>query len=617
MKKITLSIFVFFLFSVWVYAEEITTYEVNVSVEQSGELFIIENIAYDFEGVSKHGIFRDIPFTVKTNKRIKDIGLYDFDVKMNYRSIVWEQSTLDSKNAGKIIRLKIGDASSYVTQKQLYSISYRVKMGVLPSSYNEKNDAVRWNIIGTGWDVPIEDVKANFFLPPTLSQNHVSLSTYTGIYGEKGSKASTEWMGSQHIAVTVKQLHPHEGATLELAFPSGLLEQSGLENIEPTVMDWFLENWHWGALAGFLLYFRTMFKRYTGFEDKRSIAVQYEAPKGLSLLQSGLILDKFADNEDFSAAILELGYLGYLTIEHKDKRHNPVLKRTEKNADTLSLDQRYLLDNILFKDTNSFIMSESSEDKAQALLAGFSHINDNLYSWSVSDGYMSENPHCVRNSFLLKSVLGLLPVLGLMIYTLYTQLGAEALMLLIFPVVFGAVGLSIFFGQKAWSAKLFGLVFLGFGMMPLFVFFDKGISLQSLFLEPLGVFIILIVALYMLYKKIGKFTKKGAFASTHLLGLKTYISRVKEDEIKRRLAMDPLYLEKLLPYAVLFKESKHWLSFYDTLKIQTPHWYIGNVHNIDTFSSSVNSTATPPSSSSSGGGGFSGGGGGGGGGGSW
>jgi len=65
--------------------------------------------------------------------------------------------------------------------------------------------------------------------------------------------------------------------------------------------------------------------------------------------------------------------------------------------------------------------------------------------------------------------------------------------------------------------------------------------------------------------------------------------------------MDPLYPEKLLPYAILFNEADHWLSFYDVLNVDTPHWYVGNVHNMGTFSNSVNSSARPPSTSSSGG----------------
>lgn len=604
------------------FAEKITTYKIDVNVEQSGELAITESIEYDFEGQKKHGIYRDIPFIVKRNNIKKDLELYDFKVEMDNTVVDWEKSTLKSANAGKVIRLKIGNASTYVQGKRIYIITYRVKMGVLPASQNENDDAIRWNIIGTGWKIPIENIRANFFLPSSLIQNNIELSTYTGVYGEKSSKATYTWINPQQVEIIIKKLHPQEGATVELSYPAGILNQSGLGNVEASFIDWFLGNWHWGALFGFLYYFREMYKSHRGFVDNRSIATQYEPPKDLSLLQSGLILDKFADNEDFSAAMIELASLGYLTIEQKDKRYNPILIRTDKKDTNLTMDQKYLLNVTLFKKDKTFVMSESSKAKASILQDGFSDINKNLYTWSVADGYMSQNPQKERIRFLWKSFLWLLPVLALVIYTLLNRFGAESIFILMFPLMFGGVGISVMFGSKQWSGKIFGFVFILAGMMPLFVLKEMGLGFKELFLGPIGVFIILIVVLFITYKKLGRFTKKGAYASKHLLGLKEFISRVKEDEIKRRLEADPLYLDKLLPYAVLFKETDHWLNFYDTLNISTPHWYNGKISNMNNFSSSVNSTSTPPSQGSggsgfSGAGGFSGGGGGGGGGGSW
>ena len=74
------------------WAEKISAYEINVSIEQSGELSIVESIEYDFEGASKHGIFRDIPFTVKVNSIIKDLGLYNFSVQLDNGMAEWQQS---------------------------------------------------------------------------------------------------------------------------------------------------------------------------------------------------------------------------------------------------------------------------------------------------------------------------------------------------------------------------------------------------------------------------------------------------------------------------------------------------------------------------------------------
>ena len=182
MKKLLLALlFAGFGTSLW--AEKISAYEVNTTVEQSGELSIIETIQYDFGTLHKHGIFRDIPFTIKVNSVIKDLGLYNFSVQMDNGPVEWQKSTMNSEHAGKIIRLKIGSAVSTVSGVHTYKITYRVKKGVLPAAQNSEEDAIRWNIIGSGWVVPIENIKAHFFLPSSLSQQNIALSTYTGSYG--------------------------------------------------------------------------------------------------------------------------------------------------------------------------------------------------------------------------------------------------------------------------------------------------------------------------------------------------------------------------------------------------------------------------------------------------
>ncbi len=214
----------------------------------------------------------------------------------------------------------------------------------------KKNDAIRWNIIGSGWQVPITNIEANFYLPPSLTQHDIALSTYTGRYGAvKVLLQRIIWLISRQLQVKVARLNPYESATVELAYPADILDQNGLENVKATFIEWFLAHFHWAALVGFLLYFHEVYNKNTGFIDKRSIAVQYQPPKGLSVLESGLILDKFTDNEDFAAAVLELAHLGHLEIDHKEKKLDPIFIRKDSNTANLTMDQKYLLEQVLFK----------------------------------------------------------------------------------------------------------------------------------------------------------------------------------------------------------------------------------------------------------------------------
>lgn len=112
---------------------------------------------------------------------------------------------------------------------------------------------------------------------------------------------------------------------------------------------------------------------------------------------------------------------------------------------------------MFFKGKRSFTLSAGSSSEASALQEGFGHIN----TWSVGDGYMVENPQRVCKSFLWKSILWLLPVVGLVFYTLYITLGEEAIFIFIFPLIFESVGIGMMMSQKKWLAKLPGLFFLG------------------------------------------------------------------------------------------------------------------------------------------------------------
>jgi len=173
MKKLLLTLFL----ALWgssLNAERITQYDVNITVLGSGELQVTERILYDFEQNSRHGIFRDIPITVKGAGQPKDIGLREFYVQMDDDIAEWAQSTLKSSDAGEMIRLKIGSASVYITGQHLYTIGYIVAKGVLPSSEDSSQDAVRWNTIGTGWEVPIDHAKIDMYLPSPLNKSNVS-----------------------------------------------------------------------------------------------------------------------------------------------------------------------------------------------------------------------------------------------------------------------------------------------------------------------------------------------------------------------------------------------------------------------------------------------------------
>jgi uncharacterized membrane protein len=143
----------------------------------------------------------------------------------------------------------------------------------------------------------------------------------------------------------------------------------------------------------------------------------------------------------------------------------------------------------------------------------------------------------------------------------------------------------------------------------------------------LGMGLVLIVLIDRSVERLGHLTRQGVEAQRHLLGLREFVKRADKDRIRRLLAEDPQYLERMLPYAMVFGLSEHWLEQFSLYDVAPPTWQKSSL-SVSTLRHAVHSTSIVPSVSggsgsysgggySGGGGGYSGGGMGGGGGGTW
>lgn len=608
-------------------AEKIDSYQIDINIEQNGVLSVTETITYNFENSLKHGIFRDIPFLNNINSTRRDIGLHDFYVQMDGEQIEWKESEEYTAESGKVIRIKIGSNTKKISGAHTYTISYSIKSGIFPAQTDKLSDMIRWNIIGTGWKVPIKHIEANFYLPHILSRQDIALSTYTGKAGSIVSKATTQWLNDSHLQLKLAQLSPHEGATVEMIFPKGKLDQPMQNNF----LKWILQYWYWSIVIGALYYSIKVYKKYSGFVDRRAIAVQYYPPKRISVLESGFILNKAIKYKNFAAALIELAQCRYIKIIIDESTKKPILQRTEKSDNGLSPDQQFLLRYIFFNwGKRSFLFSKTSRFKAETLRNGFEEIKNDLNHWAEKEGLILANFEELKKRFYWKSIFYFVPMIFLIVIgIIYTRIPSQDL-LLSFSLICSVVGLFICCFTQAIPYKLLSMFLIAVSIFLPIEMREDFQLVRHVVIEPFIVIFISILILYITYRNIGGYTQKGASVRKHLLGLKEFIKRVKKDEIERRLEEDPLYLEKLLPYAILFGQTKHWLSFFHLMNIATPYWYHGNIDNLPDLSSDLDTISSIPSSSTSSNnsssdgwasdgsiGGFSGGGSGGGGGDSW
>ncbi len=589
MKKLILLL----LFTLFAFASTIERYEADAYIGSSGEVQVVEDILYNFEGVPHHGIYRDIPKN--------DTFITDIHTEQNSRRV---QNSISAHR--DYIRIKIGDPHSYAPNLSNYKISYRIK-GFTVRNSGDVNKIII-DLIGTGWRIPIKKAILRVHLPQLLA-GRTKIAVFRGIFGSTNQIPFRQ--EGNIIKIEADNLAPHQGITISLTFDKSLIPASK----KPTG-EYYKNPLYYLILIPIFGFFYLTAKKYNLLQDIGAISPQYRPPKDLTALEAGVIKDNFADFSELKAGIVELANLGY--IKYKEIDGEMYLERQEKDPSGLSDDLKLLL-NAIFGGivlVNTRFLKLDNED--------FEAIKNTLHANLVSKGYYASSVRKARESFLYTAIAAALLTFGALFWYIFKDTGFEN----IFPVAvtsgFIAVGAVMFvqnLKSRDYSGLFFAVLWTAFSMFFLYsVVYSKGV-----FVSIAIAAVIIISGIYFIYKKLNTLSFKGLMAKRYLLGLKEFISRAERDKIKFFLKEDKHFLDKLLPYAILFGLNKHWLNLYRELNAPLPDWYAGDIGNfgmID-FDASALAPASPPSSPSidSGDfgsfGDFSGGGFGGGGGGDW
>ena len=133
-------------------AETIRSYDVDLVAGADGSLEVEETIAYDFGDEERHGIERLIPERApfeQTRDRLYPIS----DVAVQSPTGAPAETEVTSEDG--VLTVRVGDPDTEVTGEHTYVLSYRVEGVADPG---DDGDRLAWNAVGTGWEVPIEQV---------------------------------------------------------------------------------------------------------------------------------------------------------------------------------------------------------------------------------------------------------------------------------------------------------------------------------------------------------------------------------------------------------------------------------------------------------------------------
>jgi uncharacterized membrane protein YgcG len=572
-------------------AESIASYDTRVDVRADGGLRVVETIAYDFGGNSRHGIERRIPTSARyddTRDRVYPVD--DVSVTMDGAAVPVQRGA-----KGRYVVLRIGDPDHTVTGTHTYVIGYTVDGAVNSFADHEE---LYWNAVGTDWGVPIRTARAQVTGPAPVLRA-------TCFAGSAGSRASCTEASVHAATATFRQAGLDTGSalTVVVAFPVGSVANAGPMLVEredsanvfratPFTVGGAVALGLLGIVAALTIAWRTgRDRRYVGtlpglipergeraVERRKPLigapplSVEFGPPYGIRPAQAGTLIDERADVVDVTATIIDFAVRRHLHIRQLPKgKPDWELSKLTNGDRTFRWYERTLF-NALFDGRQRVRLSELK----QTFGADLATVRKQLYAEMVDQGWYRQSPARTRSVARTTAVIILLASLGVML-------------------------LLAGFTQAA---------LLGLGLI-------------------VGSLVLLLVA--------GRFparTGKGSAVLARVLGFRLYIATAEAEQMKFQ-EREQIFSE-FLPYAMVFGLTERWARTFADMGGARPdgtgdlYWYSGPTYwgdgrfneAIGGFSAAaaVAVAASTPSASGSSGfsaSGFSGGGGGGGGGGSW
>ncbi len=564
MKKLFILLTIFLLPTL-AKAEVIHSFTSDITLSQDGSFTVSETIQYDYEGTERHGIFRQIPIS---HLQPSERRFHERNIDIAIESVTQDGAIVPyqiSYDLGEM-QLKIGDPDRTITGVHTYVITYQVRGGL---SYYESGEAeLYWNVMGNGWEVPIENALAEVHDP-----DHIMLDEarcYVGYVGEDTECAINKTEDT--VVFGGMSLKPGTGLTIAQA-----LDPSAVEKL--VVERWSLWSiWLFGALA-WLVGLAVFLYRYL-FANKThaSIIAQYEPYEDFKPMYTGLLFDGRIDSRDITASIVYLAEQGFFKIKHVGRKKFFFIETDDYE---IALKRPYdEIENEFQKNIFTLIFDSSSTVGETIVLSEL----------AKNTSKQKENYKLVNS---LKSAAEKdLVAQGFFEYGWRKQLKTLASLLV---VILGLL----------WVTSLLGAAM------------DSAIAIGAI------TFFVSLILLVVSYRRR---TRKGYEALDYLKGFKEFLSVTDKERFKFHNApqKSPEQFMTYLPYAIAFGVEKEWAEAFKDITIPEPDWYEGQgttfsavylSQSLGTFGTVVtNASGSSPASS---GGGSVGGGAGGGGGGSW
>ncbi|MEI6101161.1 MAG: DUF2207 domain-containing protein [Eubacteriales bacterium] len=601
----------------------LTSYDVNINVNENNTYNITENITADFPDSSHHGIERFIPQTAEVTRSINGQ-----DETKKYRIIVSDiqaSTQMSSGTSDGYYDIRLGDPDTYVRGTQKYTIQYTYDPG--DDGYTTF-DELYYNIIGTEWAVPIKNATFKITMPKEFDKSKLGFSIGgQGASGFNPADLQVNVSGNVITGKVTRELSPYEGVTTRLELPDGYYVGARTDNgpVMPMVVATLV-------ILGIALLLAALFMR----KKKPVQTVEFNPPDDMTSADVGYVIDGIVEDKEVVTLTIYWADTGYLTIHQEEGSKNLTFSKVQELPESANEYEKTMFDG-MFASGKTTSIKQLQYKFYETLSAAKEMVK---FKFMKPDNLaFNKRSVSLQNlaAFLASLPLAIMTIMN--VYTATYEVVAAAIVGMIVLGISVALtsvyikAIETWFSAKR-STRTGHLIGWAIGTS-IFYLIVVAVSLEAYgiyaFLPALAALIITFLA-----PQFRVWTDKGLEWAGKILGLKNFIQTTELDKLKMMVEENPSYFYRILPYAYVLGVSDKWSKQFESIAIQPPTWYYGyGYNNFSTVlftSMLINNMmytqtalmARPNTNSGSfgggsgfGGGGFSGGGFGGGGGGGW
>lgn len=297
--------------------ERILAFHSEIQIEADGGMLVTETIRVHAEGVNiRRGIYREFPTSYRD--RLGNVYNVEFNVLSLTRD--GQAEPWDAYRRANGMRVDFGDDSFLeVPADYTYVLQYRTTRQI---GFFQDHDELYWNVTGLGWDFMIEQASATVRLPEAVPAVSLKLEGYSGPLRARGQDYSASVSDGGGMIRMTKPLPPHEGLTLVLRWPKGVVSQ-------PTQMQQARNIIHDNRgvlLALFTLvatafYLAAAWTRVGRDPEPGVIFPHYHPPAGCSPALSNFVAHMGYRGKALTAALVNLAVHGHLKIEQRGRKY--------------------------------------------------------------------------------------------------------------------------------------------------------------------------------------------------------------------------------------------------------------------------------------------------------